>query len=69
MSYIGEISLIYQNSHIPSLIASDYAAREIFHKQLQEIINKDKEIKITKIKPVEEIDTEKKAKNHIDLKA
>ena len=80
MSLIGQITFINQNSHIPSIIAADNIAREHFSREMQKVINKEKELKIREIRPIEESekilpedskkrDIERESKNHIDLKA
>jgi len=80
MSLIGQITFINQNSHIPSIVAAENIAREQFSKEIQKIINEDKELKIREVRPIEESEKilpeeskkreiEQEAKNHIDLKA
>ena len=80
MSLIGQIAFINQNSHIPSIIAAENVAREKFSKDVQKVINEEKELKVKEIRPIEESekilaeeskkrDIEREAKNHIDLKA
>jgi len=79
MSLIGQVTFINQNSHIPSIIAAENVAREHFSKEIQKIINEDKELKIREVRPIEESEKilpeeskkreiEQEAKNHIDLK-
>ncbi|HIQ50940.1 MAG TPA: hypothetical protein EYH54_03125 [Nautiliaceae bacterium] len=79
MSLIGQITFINQNSHIPSIIAAENVAREKFSKDVQKVMNEEKEIKIREVRPVEESEKilaedskkreiEQEAKNHIDLK-
>jgi len=79
MSLISQITLINQNQHVPSVIASDIMAREVVSKELQKLIEKDKELKVEEIRPVEEAEKilpdedakeqiEKEAKRHIDIK-
>jgi hypothetical protein len=80
MRLISEITLINQNQHVPSIIASDMIAREVVSKEIQKLLAEEKERKVEEIKPVEEIEKilpdedqkeqiEKEAKRHIDLKA
>lgn len=54
MSFIGQVTLINQNMHIASAVASDNVAREQLSKDAQKIINEEKELKVRKIRPVEE---------------
>ncbi len=79
MNVIHNISWINQNSHIPSVIMADHVAREIVSREVQKVINEDKELKVNEVRPVEEIekilpeddekeDVEREVK-HIDLKA
>ena len=79
MSLIGQVTFINQNSHIPSIIAAENVARGHFSKEIQKIINEDKELKIREVRPIEESEKilpeeskkreiEQEAKNHIDLK-
>jgi hypothetical protein len=79
MRLIGEITLINQNQHVPSIIASDMMAREVVSKELQKLAAEEKERKVEEVRPVEEIEKvladedakeqiEKEAKRHIDLK-
>ncbi|MEO1922998.1 MAG: hypothetical protein ABGX25_00610 [Nautiliaceae bacterium] len=79
MNLIHNISWINQNSHIPSVIMADHVAREIVSREVQKIINEEKELKVNEVRPVEEIekilpeddekeDVEREVK-HIDLKA
>ncbi|WP_456470812.1 hypothetical protein [Caminibacter sp.] len=79
MNLIHNISWINQNSHIPSVIMADHVAREIVSREVQKVINEDKELKVNEVRPVEEIekilpeddekeDVEREVK-HIDLKA
>ena len=80
MGLIGEITLINQNQHIPSVVASDAMAREVVSRELQKLAAEEKERKIEEVRPVEELEktladedekeqVEKEAKRHIDLKA
>jgi hypothetical protein len=80
MSLISEITLINQNQHVPSIIASDIMAREVVSRELQKLTAEEKERKVEDLRPVEEIEKvlpdednkeqiEKEAKRHIDLKA
>jgi hypothetical protein len=79
MSLISEITLINQNQHVPSIIASDIMAREVVSRELQKLTTEEKERKVEEVRPVEEIEqvlpdednkeqVEKEAKRHIDLK-
>ena len=79
MGLIGEITLINQNQHIPSVIASDVMAREVVSRELQKLTEEEKERKIEEVRPVEELEKtladenekeqiEKEAKRHIDIK-
>ena len=79
MSLIGQITLINQNTHIPSVIASDAVAREVVSREVQKIVNEEKELKVKEVRPVEEMEKilaeddskeeiEREVK-HIDLKA
>jgi len=79
MGLIGEITLINQNQHIPSVMASDIMAREVVSRELQKLAAEEKERKIEEIRPVEKLEKtladedekeqiEKEAKRHIDLK-
>jgi hypothetical protein len=79
MSLISEITLINQNQHVPSIIASDIMAREVVSRELQKLTAEEKERKVEEVRPVEEIEqvlpdednkeqVEKEAKRHIDLK-
>jgi hypothetical protein len=79
MGLINEITLINQNQHVPSVIASDIMAREVVSRELQKLVAEEKERKVEEVRPVEEIEkvlpdedskaqVEKEAKRHIDLK-
>ena len=69
MGLVGEITLINQNIHIPSVLASDYIAKEVLSKEIEKIKNKEKEIKVNRIKEVEKIEKiSPYNKRHIDLK-
>jgi len=79
MGLIGEITLINQNQHIPSVIASDVMAREVVSRELQKLTEEEKERKIEEVRPVEELEKtladenkkeqiEKEAQRHIDIK-
>ncbi len=76
---IHNITWINQNSHIPSVVMADYVGREFVSKEIQKVINEEKERKIEEIRPVEEIEkiladedekeqVEKEAQKHIDIK-
>jgi hypothetical protein len=80
MRLISEITLINQNQHVPSIIASDIMAREVVSRELQKIATEEKELEVEEVRPVEEIEKvlpeedsreqiEKEAKRHIDIKA
>lgn len=56
MSLIGQITLINQNIHIPSVLASDYVAREIISKEIQKLEAMEKEEKVKEIKEVDKIE-------------
>ncbi|GAB6046057.1 hypothetical protein JCM11957_16560 [Caminibacter profundus] len=76
---IHNITFINQNSHVPSVVMSDYVAREVVSKEVQKVIEEDKELKVKEIRPIEKIekilpedsskeDIKREAK-HINLKA
>lgn len=80
MRLISEITLINQNQHVPSVIASDIMAREVVSKEIQKMTAEEKERKVEEIRPVEEIEkilpdegekeeVKKEATRHIDIKA
>ena len=56
MSLIGQVTLINQNMHVPSTIAADHVAREIGSEEVKKLIAKEKEIKVEKVKEVEELE-------------
>jgi len=79
MSLIGQVTLINQNMHVASAMASDNIAREQMSKDVQKIINEEKELKVKEVRPVEESEkilpeddakeeVERETK-HIDLRA
>ena len=79
MSLIGQVTLINQNMHVASMVAADNIAREQISKDMQKIINEEKELKVKEVRPVEESEKilaeddskeeiERETK-HIDLKA
>jgi len=79
MSMIGQVTLINQNSHVPSVIVSDQIAREVVSKEVQKLNEEEKELKVREVRPVEETEkilaeddskeeVEREIK-HIDLKA
>ncbi|WP_457561121.1 hypothetical protein [Caminibacter sp.] len=79
MSLISQVTLIYQNAHVPSAVLSDHAAREIISREFQKILNEEKERKVEEVRPVEKVEeilpdddarreVEKEAQKHIDLK-
>ena len=70
MGLIGEVTLINQNIHIPSVLASEYVAREVLSKEIEKITNQEKELKVNKVKEVEKVEKIlPDKKRHIDLKA
>ncbi len=79
MGLIGQITFINQNVQVPSTVAADAVARTVGSEEVKKIIEKEKEIKVTKVKPVEEIekilsddDSKEDIKReikHLDLKA
>ncbi len=79
MGLIGEVTQINQNMHVASTMAADNQAREQTSKEFQKIINEEKELKVRKIRPVEqgekiiaEDDSKediKRQSKHLDLKA
>ena len=69
MGLIGEVTLINQNIHIPSVLASEYVAREVLSKELEKIKNQEKEFEIKKVKEIEKVEKIRDKKKHIDLKA
>ena len=56
MGLIGQITFINQNMQVPSTIAADAVARSVGSEEVKKIIEKEKELKVKKIKPVEEIE-------------
>ena len=69
MGLIGEVTLINQNIHIPSVLASEYVAREVLSKEIEKIANQEKEVKVNKVKEVEKVEKIlPDKKRHIDLK-
>jgi len=68
MGMIGEITLINQNIHVPSVLASEYVGKEVLSKEIQQIMNKEKELKVNEVKKVEEISKVSENKKHFDLK-
>jgi hypothetical protein len=79
MGLVGNVTWINQNMTIPSVVASDMVAREVVSKEVQKVINEEKELKVSKVKPVEEVehilkedDSKEEIESeirHIDLKA
>ena len=79
MGLIGQITFINQNVQVPSTVAADAVARTVGSEEVKKIIEKEKEVKVTKVKPVEEIekilsddDSKEDIKReikHLDLKA
>lgn len=79
MGLIGEVTLINQNMHVPSVVAADHIAREVISEEIKKLSEKEKENKVEKIKEVEEIEkilpeddsreeVEREIK-HLDIKA
>jgi len=79
MSFIGQVTFINQNMNVASAVAADNIAREHVSKEVQKIINEEKELNVKEVRPVEEaekilpeddskeeIDRENK---HLDLRA
>ena len=56
MGLIGQITLINQNMHIPSIIAADHVAREVISEEIKKLNQKEKEDKVEEIKEVEAIE-------------
>ena len=56
MGLIGQITLINQNMHIPSIIAADHIAREVVSEEVKKISAKEKEDKVEEIKEVEAVE-------------
>lgn len=56
MGLISQVTLINQNIHIPSVLASDYVAREVISKEIQKLTALEKEEKVNEIKEVEKIE-------------
>jgi len=50
---IHNITFINQNSHVPSVVMSDHVAREVVSKEVQKVIEEDKELKVKEIRPIE----------------
>ena len=79
MGLIGQITLINQNMQVPSTIAADAVARSVGSEEVKKIIEKEKELKVKEVKPVEKMekilaeddskeDVEREIK-HLDLRA
>ena len=79
MGLIGQITLINQNMQVPSTIAADAIARSVGSEEVKKIIEKEKELKVKEVKPVEKMekilpeddskeDVEREIK-HLDLRA
>jgi hypothetical protein len=68
---IHNITWINQNVSIPSLVTSNYIAREVLSKEFEKIVNQEKIDDVKKIRPVEEVSKVKESDNkkHLDLKA
>ena len=56
MGLIGQVTFINQNMHVPSVVASDYVAREVISEEIKKIASKEKEDKVTKVKEVEKVE-------------
>ena len=69
MGLIGEVTLINQNIHIPSVLASEYVAKEVLAKEIEKIKNQEKELKVNRVKEVEKVEKILPDKKHVDLKA
>ena len=79
MGLISQITLINQNTHVPSVIASDHVAREIISEEIKKITAQEKEDKVEEIKEVEAVekilpedDSRKEIEReirHLDIKA
>jgi len=54
MSLIGQVTQINQNMHVASVVASENIAREQLSKDVQKIINEEKELKVKEVRPVEQ---------------
>jgi len=68
MGMIGEITLINQNIHVPSVLASEYVGKEVLSKEIQQIMNEKKELKVNEVKKVGEISKFSNDKKRFDLK-
>jgi hypothetical protein len=79
MSLIGQVTLINQNMHVASAVAADNVAREHVSREVQKIINEEKELNVKEVRPVEEAEkilaeddskeeVERESK-HLDLRA
>jgi len=56
MGLVGQITLINQNMHVPSVIAADHVAREVVSEEIKQLNAKEKEIKVQKVKEVEKLE-------------
>ena len=56
MGLISQITLINQNTHVPSVIAADHLAREVISEEIKKITAKEKEDKVEEIKEVEAVE-------------
>ena len=56
MGLISQVTLINQNTHVPSVIAADHVAREVISEEIKKINAKEKEDKVEEIKEVEAIE-------------
>ncbi len=79
MGLIGQVTFINQNMHVASTVAADAVAREVGSEEVKKLLAKEKEIKVEKVKKVEELEkilpdddskeeVEREIK-HLDLKA
>ncbi len=79
MGLIGQVTFINQNMHVASTVAADAVAREVGSEEVKKLMAKEKNIKVEKVKKVEELekilpednskeDIEREIK-HLDLKA
>jgi len=68
MELINEITLINQNIHIPSVLASEYVAKEVINNDENEIKNQEKEVKVDEVKKIEKSEKILSDKEHFDLK-
>jgi isoaspartyl peptidase/L-asparaginase-like protein (Ntn-hydrolase superfamily) len=72
MSLIGNITWINQNTQISSIVIAENVARDVVSKEVQKVLEEEKELKVKKVTPVEESEktlTEDDKKHHLNLKA